>query len=118
MNSQYKDDLKSVGVDVDTALDRVVGNEDLYEKLLLMFFDDDSFDALKTSFAKGDIDGAFNAAHTIKGTAGDLGLDNITEIIFPMVEVLRAGKSDGVGEMIDRVQERYDELKGIVCASA
>lgn len=114
MNNTYKNDLESIGVDVDAALERMVGDEDLYAKLLEMFLDDGSLEMLESTFSDGDIEGAFNAAHSIKGTAGNLGLDDITEPIIPMVEILRAGNSDGVSKLIDRTQAKYDELKTVV----
>lgn len=117
MDNTYKNELRSIGVDVDAALERMVGNEDLYAKLLEMFLDDESFDNLKASFADGNIEDAFNAAHSIKGTAGNLGLDNITGPVIPMVEILRAGNSEGVAELIDETAAKYSELKSVIISN-
>jgi len=114
MNDDYKNALRAIGVDVDTAIGRVVGKEDLYEKLLLMFFDDKSLEMLREKVAEGNIQGAFDAAHTIKGTAGNLGLDNINSVVMPMVEILRAGNDEGVAAMVEQTQAKYDELKAVI----
>lgn len=66
MTSEYKQELIGMGVDVDKALDRFMGSEALYEKFLLKFVQDRSFQKMVGFVNAGDIPQAFMQAHTMK----------------------------------------------------
>ena len=114
MTDTYKNRLVAAGVDVPTALDRFMGNEGLYEKFLKKFPGDDNFRILVEGTKNRDLEGAFTAAHTLKGVAGNLGLDCITTLLFPVVEKLRSGELDGVEEAVEKMEVIYDELCKII----
>ncbi len=80
-------------MDYDRTMARFMGNEKFYLKILQRLPQDQNLDGLGTALDKGDLAAAFEAAHTIKGLAGNLGLQSIYEVISAMVEPLRAGES-------------------------
>lgn len=99
------DRLRAAGADMDGAMRRMVDDEELYGVCFAYFMDDPAFLALGEALKQEDFSAAFDAAHSIKGVAGNLGLMQMYEITSSMVEILRAKKGD-----IDRLAERYQEL--------
>lgn len=94
MNSETKSMLENAGIDVDTALRRMMNNEALLIKFLKKFGEDDSYKNLKAAMVTGDRRAAFIAAHTLKGVAGNLGLDGVMNAVMPIVESLRNSEED------------------------
>lgn len=93
--SNLTDRLRSSGADIDAALERVVGDEELYETCLHLFLADPGFSGLEAALKKGDRSAAFEAAHSLKGVAGNLGLTDIYDAAHTLVEFLRSDTPDG-----------------------
>jgi len=93
--SNLTDRLRSSGADVDAALERVVGDEELYKTCLHLFMDDPDFPALEAALKCRDYSTAFKAAHTLKGVAGNLGLTDIYSAAHSLVELLRSDVPEG-----------------------
>ncbi len=114
MDQTYKDELQGLGIDVNSAIERVMNNEDFYARLLGMFLDDDNFSKLKESVAAGDIKASFEAANALKGIVGNLGLNNLYEIVAPMTEVLRSGQITGIQDSVNQLEERYNAVVDVI----
>ncbi|MEL0038854.1 MAG: response regulator, partial [Halieaceae bacterium] len=69
------------GLDVDSGLSRVVGNQDLYRSLLEMFVDSSArfSSSVETALSQGDFETAEREAHSIKGSAANLGMQALAE---------------------------------------
>jgi len=87
--SELTDRLSAYGADMTGALERFVGDEALYEQCFGMFLEDPGFTQLGEALEKKDYTGAFNAAHTLKGVAGNLGLTPLYDAVCAIVEPLR-----------------------------
>ena len=72
MTEESKRRLVEAGIDVDDALARLMQNEGLLMRLLRAFLQDANFAQLQEALAKGDVSGAFTAAHTLKGFMKEL----------------------------------------------
>ena len=59
-----RDALTQAGIDVDEALERVMGNEMLLERVLGMYLNDTHFEQLREAVAANDADGAIAAVHS------------------------------------------------------
>ena len=68
------------GVDYESAIKRVSDNTAFYAELLRLFFKDNPSKRLVVLFDKGDYANAIYEAHSIKGTAANLGLVEISQI--------------------------------------
>ncbi|MDM8553237.1 response regulator [Desulfococcaceae bacterium HSG7] len=70
------------GLDIATALKRLGGNRKLLKKLLVNFADDysDTSETIRQALDKGDIEYIRRTAHTIKGVAGNIGADKLSEV--------------------------------------
>ena len=91
MEEAAKKRLEAAGVDADDALGRFLQNEALMMKFLGRFPAATSCARLREAMERGDVAQAFEAAHTLKGVAGNLSLKRLYEALTPMVEELRAG---------------------------
>lgn len=107
MNRDY---LISLGIDYDDGLKRFVGNKDLYEKFLLSFKDDTSYSDLIKALKKENASDAFQAAHTLKGLAGNLSMTSLYQAVSTLVEELRAGNLSNVENSLPPVTEEYEKL--------
>lgn len=88
--------LTALGADVRGAMERFLDDEEMYVVCLHMFAEDKNFDRLGKALAEGDAKAGFEAAHTIKGVAANLGLTPIFNAACKLVEPLRAGNAEGL----------------------
>ena len=110
MTEESKKQLKEFGVDVEGSLERMLGNEALFERVLKKFISDDSYPLLVETLAAGDYETAFRHAHTLKGVAGNLGINALMEADIVVVEKLRVGNLEGIEEDMKKVTELYEEV--------
>ena len=108
------DALKAFGANTDDGLARCMGNEGFYFKLIGKVIEDKSFQALEDAVAAGDLDAAFDAAHSLKGVLGNLALTPIYEPVFEMTELLRARKDVDYAPYLAAIREKRDELARLV----
>ena len=99
--------LTEAGVDCAGGVARFLGQDALYERFVRQFPQDPSFAALQTALAAGDLPAAFTAAHTLKGTSGNLSFNRLFEDIKPLVEALRAGDAAAAAPLFPPVAEDY-----------
>ena len=85
------DELKLNGCDVDSGIERFMGNAAIYEKMIRKLPESIKKQNVKTVFESGNSEDAINATHAIKGTSGNLSITPIYEAYAKMVELLRAG---------------------------
>lgn len=101
-----------VGGDHEQVLSRLP-SEDMVRRFLGKFLRDPSHDALKAALDEQDVETAFRAAHTMKGTAATLGLDRLARAASELTEALRGAESMAPEEMFAAVDAEY-----AVCAEA
>jgi HPt (histidine-containing phosphotransfer) domain-containing protein len=83
------DTLKAYGANTAEGMGRCLNNEAFYLRMVSMTLADGNFDALKTAMDAGDARGAFAAAHSLKGTTGNVALTPIYEPVCALTELLR-----------------------------
>jgi len=104
------DKLKAFGADTEDALERCMGNETLYLKLIGKCLEDPSFEALDSAVSCGDLAGAFELAHSLKGVLGNLSLTPLYAPVSEMTEILRKGESAGLKSLMSELIAQRDEL--------
>ena len=82
--------LEEYGADVKTGLERCLGSEDFYLRMVGMLRNEDNFRILDEALAANDLDKAFEAAHALKGVTGNLALTRLFDQISELTELLRA----------------------------
>ena len=111
--------MEEYGADYQNTLDRFLGKKSFYLKMLGMLPEDKNMQRLEEALSKGDLGGAFDAAHTMKGVAGNLGLAPLYDAICAIVEPLRIRESREdypalcreIKEELLRAQQLYEQLK-------
>ena len=104
------DALKSFGANVDEGLGRCMGNEALYLKLVATIPGEKNFGKLSESIQNNDLDGAFEAAHALKGVLGNLSLTNMYDKVAGITELLRARTEIDYSEKVAEIMNARDEL--------
>ena len=69
-----------------------MGNRKMYMKFLGMLFQDENLSKLGNALEQGDMTSAFEAAHTLKGVTGNMGLTPLYDAVCTIVEPLRTGE--------------------------
>lgn len=106
--------LEAWGCDRQGALERFVGDEDLYAACLESVTTDENYGKLGKALEAGDIESAFDCAHTLKGVLANLGLIPLYEIAVRIVEPLRAGDGENLKEPYEELVAANERLKEIL----
>lgn len=120
MDTNFKTQLENAGADVDTALNRFMGNEALYMKFLTKFEQDESFANIEKYVAEKNPEEIFKAAHTLKGVAANLGLDRIAQHASDLVEIFRNkaefddADTDRLEPIMENLRDTYQTLIQII----
>ena len=87
-------------------------DEDEYSEMIDLFFESGGADLKKieTAVARSDAGQGSAASHSLKGSAGSLGLMAIYEKTTIIDDKLRRGNLDGVSEMVADLRKEYDQL--------
>ena len=107
-----KEFLAACNGDYESTMRRLMGNEAFFCRLLPKVFQDNNFQKLGDALALGDLETAFDAAHTVKGMVGNLGLTSLYDAICEIVEPLRRQDSRAdYCALYQRIQQEYLRLE-------
>jgi hypothetical protein len=98
------DALRRFGANTEEGLGRCLNNEAFYLRLVDMALDDAGYDALASAIANGEREAAFNAAHALKGSLGNLALTPIYAPVAGVTELLRGGKAAGCADLLGQIR--------------
>lgn len=110
MDEQVKVQLTEAGIDVINAVERFMGKEELYFKFLFRFPEDENYGQIRQQLEAGDCRKAFEAAHTLKGVAGNLSLVQLEKILKVLVEFLRKGDIEQAKEIFSDLEKEYRSI--------
>ncbi len=89
----FLQELESLGVDVQEGLDRVMGDESLYEMMLGMYVGSvQSAPIRPEEFDGSALDELIGKVHSLKGTTGNLSITPLFTRYEKSLTLLRAGK--------------------------
>lgn len=105
--SEIKFAYAAHGYDYAGAMERCAGDEELLRSLLEMFLADTNYVQLMHALDAGDVCSGFQAAHSLKGSSGMLGLTGLFDAMKGITEPLRhADASQALGYRVD-VEREY-----------
>ena len=107
------DKLNDFGADTAEGLARCYGNEALYLRLIGMVVNENNFEKLEKAIAENDLDGAFEAAHALKGVLGNLSLTPMYEKSSEITEHLRVRREMDYAPLLKELLDKRDELKAM-----
>ena len=108
------EDLKAYGANTEEGLARCLNNEAFYLRMVNLALADKSFDGLKQAMDAGDARAAFEAAHALKGSIGNVALTPIYQPACALTELLRGADAlpDGGGALLTEIMvQREKALK-------
>lgn len=99
--------LKELEVDVEGTLSRFCDNDELYMKFLLRFPDEDRITPIKDSVSAQNYDMLLQAAHKLKGTSANLGMNRLSAKAEKIVRKVRNGERFGFEDDYAEVEKEY-----------
>lgn len=98
-------------IDVNDGIERLMGNRDLYGRMLRRFrssYQEGAL-AIRTALAERDATLAHRLVHTLKGASGMIGAHRLLELASELEEVLRTG-AGGEREILASLVTEFDKL--------
>ena len=105
--------LKAWGAKVEEGLGRCLNNESFYVTLVGKAVQDPNFGKLRETVEAGDLDGAFEAAHALKGVLGNLSLTPLYESVAEITELLRSRTEMDYTPMLETITQQQEKLEKI-----
>lgn len=105
--------LKAWGANVDEGVGRCMGNADFYLMLTGKIISDRQLDDLEAALAAGDTKRAFEIAHGLKGSYGNLSLTPVYAPVAEMTELLRAGTPEGCSGLLAEAKKQKAALDAL-----
>ena len=102
--------LTEYGADTDGIRERFMQDAEFYAECFARFLEDKNFCLLGQAIEQEDGKAAFAAAHSIKGLAGNMGLTALQGAVSELVELLRAGRTQGLRAQYAAVLTELDRL--------
>lgn len=109
------DMLTAYGANTKEGLQRCMNNESFYLRLVRMIPGDAHFRSLYDALEAGDLTAAFEAAHALKGSAGNLALTPIFAPVSELTELLRARTDTDYTPLVEAIRDAQKRLQEI-CA--
>lgn len=114
MEANWMIALKEAGADTDGALRRFSGNIGLYQKILRMFPEDETYGQIESALQANDWAALMTAAHTLKGVAGNLGLTSLFDACSVTVSLLRMERYGEATVACEKLRRAYIEFVEII----
>lgn len=108
------DALQAFGADTKDGLNRCMGNEGFYLKLVAKVLEDRNFGVLEDALNRKDLDSAFEAAHSLKGVLGNLSLTPIYNPVQKLTELLRSRDEMDYTPFLREIAEKKAELEKLL----
>lgn len=105
--------LTAYGANTKEGLHRCMNNEDLYLRLVKMIPGDANFQRLYDAVEAGDLAAAFEAAHALKGSTGNLALTPLFVPICEITELLRTRTETDYTPLVTAIQTAQNSLLDI-----
>ena len=107
MTESLKTQLIKAGIDVNSALERFMGNEALLERFLKKFPQDENYQKLCAAMEASDWEAALTAAHTLKGICGNLSIAPLFDLLAIQVAAFRADDWHSAKKIMPQISGAY-----------
>ena len=106
--------LAAAGIDVDEALERMMGSEALLERLLGKFPADENYGKLCRALDQGDREAAVAASHALKGVCGNLSMTVLYDLFTRQVALLRQPDTAGAAALMPAIEAAYQKAAAAI----
>lgn len=108
------EELRILGIDVANAVNRFMGNEDLYRRMLKKLPEAIKENYVDSDFDIADCDSIAKKCHTIKGVTGNLSVTPLYVAYTDIVQLMRNGQiEDARGLLIDILPKQKEIIEFI-----
>lgn len=110
------DELRTAGFDVDSAMERFMGNEELFRSFLKKLPEESSYKEMLEFIEREDVELAFDKAHRLKSILGNLSITSAYNSLYCIVETLRDGNlpsKEQISDFISMYEEYLSYVKEI-----
>lgn len=111
---EFLEAMKQTGMDLDRTLCRFSGKAALLERFIKKFPADESFRELERAVDAGDHAEAQKCAHTLKGTAVNLGFDRLGASSGELVALIRSGRINEIVAAFAEVEREYKKIVHLI----
>ena len=89
------------------------GEPDVLTEVLRLFLDDvpPRIDRLRNAWASGNIEEMHRAAHSLKGSAGNIGARRLYEVCRQLDDVTKSGNLTGAAPLIDALGAEFGKVE-------
>ena len=105
--------LSDSGIDYFGAMKYFAGNEEMYNKFLMKFKDDNHMDMARSAFSSKDYDLVLKNVHIMKGMVSTLGMKDLFKACSDVVASIRAGQYDMLEDHMKSVEREYEKVMDI-----
>ena len=103
--------LSAMGCEVESALrDTYMDNREFYLMMLAKLPESPLPDQMRDALGRGDASALFSASHALKGLYASLALTPLHAVCSEIVEIARAGSTEGVAERLERLEKMHREV--------
>ncbi len=102
--------LTELGIDGPVLRSRFAGMDKIAERFLMRFPDDPTMQLLKQALDAGQVEEAERAAHTLKGIAANLGLDNLSSKAAACVNFIRSDDFEAARRQYSIISTEYERI--------
>lgn len=110
MDASKKANLIDAGINVDSALERFMGNEKMLEKYFNRFLEEKSYGALLDAIAANDPQTAASSAHMLKSVCGSIGCEQMFKMVVEQESLIKGGKWDEAVAMMPEITTAYEKI--------
>lgn len=103
-----REQLAEYGINYDAGLKRFMGKDAMFERFLLKFLTDPSYESLKAAVESENCEEAFAQAHTLKGVAANLAMDDLYKPVYDATEAFRGGDFEAGKALFPQITEKYE----------
>lgn len=104
-------ELDRRGCDVKGAFERFIDDEEFYASCYKDALADEAFEKLGDELNAGNVQAAFDYAHTLKGVISNMGLTPMYDLIVEIVEPLRVGDSSNLETSYKKLLEMRNDYQ-------
>ena len=105
--------LKELGCNTEEGLSRCLNNEAFFLRLVPAALEETRYRSLDEKIGAGDLKGAFEDAHSLKGVLANLSLTPLYEVVSGIAELLRTETDTDYRPLLDKmwdIKGKFDEL--------
>ena len=110
MNERQAHALSLRHTDISGAVQRLGGDEAVYERCLRDFLYDATAEQLDQAIEGSFWDEAFTAAHALKGVAGNMGFVPLMHSTGQLLVLIRGGRMQDIPAALERVNSSYRDI--------